>query len=255
MADHRDDAVALVTGASRGIGAAVARRLAADGFCVAVNSYPDAQMTALADSLVADIGDLGGQAVMIPADVACADDVDRMFTVCERELGPVRFLVLNAAVTATKSWTEIPMEEWDRIIAVNLRGAFACAQRAFRTSPPDGGAIVTVSSVLAQTGASNSLHYATSKAGLLGFTRSLARELGPAGVRVNGVMPGAIVTEDEVERFPDREAVDRRVLHRQAIARRVIPDDIASVVSFLLSPDSAFITGHMIPVDGGWVLY
>ncbi|ROS40706.1 3-oxoacyl-[acyl-carrier protein] reductase [Amycolatopsis thermoflava] len=246
--------VALVTGASRGIGAAIGRRLAAEGMAVALNSHPDERMVTLAKQVAEDIVDAGGTALVIPADVAEPADVQFLFEECERELGRVGTLVLNAAATVRRSWTEIGPEEWDRIIGVNLRGAFLCSQRAFRSAEVRDGCIVTVSSVLARTGAPSALHYGTSKAGVIGFTRSLARELGPRGIRVNCVVPGAIRTEEEEESFADRAQTDRAALRHQVIGRRGTADDVAGVVSFLAGPDSRFMTGQAVGVDGGWTL-
>lgn len=253
--------VALVTGASRGIGAAAALRLAADGFAVALNSYPDDAMVALAEDVAAKIRAAGGQAAVVPADISDAAAVDAMFTSCEEQLGPVEALVLNAAATGRGSWSELTEREWDRLTSVNLKGGFLCCRRAFgKADVLSAGAglgsrsIVTVSSVLAELGAPNSLHYATTKAGIIGFTRSLARELGPSGVRVNCVMPGAIRTEEELESFPDQAAVEKDVLSRQMLQRRGVAEDIANAVSFLVGPDSSFITGQTICIDGGWVL-
>ena len=254
--------VALVTGGSRGIGAAVARRLAADGFAVAVNSHPDPRMQAAAADVAAGIRAAGGTAAVYPADVSAAGPVDGLFRSCEAELGPVSALVLNAAVDARVPWTEITEPDWDAFMAVNLKGAFLCSRRAFGAAGPapagtaPAGAIVTISSVLAQTGAAGSLHYATTKAGLLGFTRSLARELGPRGIRVNCVMPGAIKTAAEEELSGDPgPVIDARVLGRQALPRRGRPEDIAAAASFLVGPDSSFMTGQAICVDGGWLLH
>ncbi|WP_236789840.1 SDR family NAD(P)-dependent oxidoreductase [Amycolatopsis sp. GM8] len=247
--------VALVTGASRGIGAASARRLARDGMAVAINSYPDGEMLAQAKEVAEDIRSAGGEAVVFAADIADAEAVDEMFTDCEQQLGPVGALVLNAAATGRLPWDEIAEDAWDKVSAVNLKGAFLCSRRAFGGSRgQDGGAIVTLSSVHAKIGAPQSLHYSTTKAGILGFTRGLARELGPRGIRVNAVMPGAIQTEEELESFPDQEEVRRRVLDNQMLQRRGLADDIAATVSFLLSPDSGFMTGQTLCVDGGWVL-
>ena len=254
--------VALVTGGSRGIGAAVARRLADDGFAVAINSHPDPRMQAAAADVAAGIRASGGTAAVYPADVSEAGEVDGLFRSCEADLGPVSALVLNAAVDARVPWTEITEPDWDAFMAVNLKGAFLCSRRAFGAAGPapagaaPAGAIVTISSVLAQTGAASSLHYATTKAGLLGFTRSLARELGPRGIRVNCVLPGAIKTAAEEELSGDPgPVIDARVLARQALPRRGRPEDIAAAASFLLSPDSSFMTGQAICVDGGWLLH
>ncbi|MFC6867948.1 SDR family NAD(P)-dependent oxidoreductase [Haloechinothrix salitolerans] len=192
--------VALVTGASRGIGAATARRLAADGMAVAINSYPDEAMLSAAKHVAAEIEHAGGHAAVYPADISDASAVDELFTRCEHDLGRVTALVLNAAATAREPWTDITEATWDHITNVNLKGAFLCTRRAFGTTTTTGdasrgstsntpmsggsaggsahgtrggtsGGIVTISSVLARLGAPNALHYATTKAGLLGFTR------------------------------------------------------------------------------------
>ncbi len=262
--------VALVTGASRGIGAATARRLAADGMAVAINSYPDEAMMSAAKRVVAEIEHSGGHAAVYPADISDTAAVDNLFSRCEYDLGRVTALVLNAAVTAREPWTDITEQTWDRIATVNLKGAFLCCRRAFANveAPVTSGAavgaptdtvagpargIVTISSVLARLGAPYSLHYATAKAGILGFTRSLACELGDRRIRVNCVLSGAIQTEEELEAFPDQETAREYLFDRQILRRRGQADDIANVVSFLLGPDSGFITGQAICVDGGWV--
>lgn len=249
-----DERVALVTGASRGIGAAIARRLASDGMAVAINSHPDEAMLALAKHVAADIEHEGGRAGVFAADISDAHAVDVMFSRCEEQFGPVTALVLNAATTSRQPWHEITEDEWDRTSAVNLKGAFLCCRRAFGTAEPtSGSSIVAISSVLAKLGAPNSLHYATTKAGILGFTRSLARELGRRGIRVNCVLPGAIQTEEEVEAFPDQESVHRFAFSQQMLQHRGQADDVAAAVSFLLGQDSRFITGQAVCVDGGWV--
>lgn len=246
---------ALVTGASRGIGAAIARRLAADGAAVAINSYPDESRMLAAKNVVADIRQAGGRAVLYVADISNRAAVDAMFSQCEKELGQVNALVLNSAMTGRDGWTEITESAWDRMLAVNLKGAYLCCRRAFGMSgSPEHGGIVTVSSIHAAIGVTNSLCYNTTKAGIIGFTRSLARELGSQGIRVNCVMPGAIQTEAELEEFPNQSEVERTVLEKQILQRRGLPNDIASVVSFLLGADSAFVTGQTLCVDGGWVL-
>ncbi|MPY78274.1 MAG: SDR family oxidoreductase [Actinophytocola sp.] len=253
MTRHDKAPVALITGASRGIGAATARRLAADGMVVALNSYPDEAMLSAAKHVASEIEQAGGHAAVYPADISDATAVDGLFSRCEQELGTVTALVLNAATTAREPWTEITEASWERITAVNLKGAFLCCRRAFGgTEPPPASGIVTISSVLARVGAPNALHYATTKAGILGFTRSLAQELGERGIRVNCVIPGAIQTEEELEAFPDQEAVRAVVFDKQILRRRGQASDVAGAVSFLLGPDSRFITGQAVCVDGGW---
>jgi 3-oxoacyl-[acyl-carrier protein] reductase len=248
--------VALVTGASRGIGAAIACRLAADGFAVAVNTHPEPSMRQAARRVVAQIRHRGGTAAVYPADVSDADDVDRLFLACEEDLGAVEALVLNAAVDRRVPWSRITEPEWDEFMAVNLKGAFLCSRRAFGADSASGGVIVTVGSVLGQTGAPDSLHYATTKAGIIGFTRSLARELGGRDIRVNAVVPGAIKTEaEELLSHDPGPVVDARVLNRQVLRRRGRPEDIADAVGFLVSEASSFMTGQTLCVDGGWLLH
>ena len=247
--------VALITGASRGIGAACAGRLAEDGFAVAINSEADVKMTAAAEAVAERVRTKGGHAVVLAGDVSDASSVERLFGACEVELGPVDALILNAAARTRRPWLQVTEAEWDHVSAVNLKGAFLCARRAFsRNESPDCAAIVTLSSVQAETGAADVLPYATTKAGLIGFTRSLARELGPRGIRVNCVMPGAIQTEEELESFPDQEAVRNTLMQLQCLQRRGVAEDVASAVSFLVGPDSRFITGQTLCVDGGWVM-
>jgi 3-oxoacyl-[acyl-carrier protein] reductase len=229
--------------------------LAADGVAVAINTYPDADMTAAAELVAADIRINGGRVAVLAGDVSCASSVDQMFGVCEGELGRVDALILNAAARARRPWTQIDEAEWDRICAVNLKGAFLCARRAFGGIEGSScGAIVTISSVQAELGVAGVLHYATTKSGLIGFTRSLARELGPRDVRVNCVMPGAIQTEEELESFPDQKNVQRKLMELQSLQRRGLAEDVAGAVSFLVGPDSRFITGQTLCVDGGWVM-
>jgi NAD(P)-dependent dehydrogenase (short-subunit alcohol dehydrogenase family) len=219
-----------------------------------VNSHPGEEAVEAAQLLAAEVCEKGGRAQVFPADISLKKDVDEMFARCECDLGAVDVLVLNAAATERHSWLEISEAEWDHVLAVNLKGAFLCCQRAFPQSRTvQDAAIITISSVLAKIGAANALHYASSKAGLLGFTRSLARELGPRSVRVNCVMPGAIQTEEELQSFPDQEAVAAELSQLQFLKRRGKAADVAAAVSFLAGPDSSFMTGQIICVDGGWL--
>jgi 3-oxoacyl-[acyl-carrier protein] reductase len=247
--------VALVTGASRGIGAAVCRRYAAEGAAVAVHHHPDPGMTALAHELAAALVADGARAMAVPADLTRPEEVAAAVAAVEGELGAVDLLVANAARTARGAWHQIDLAEWDAVHAVNLRGTFLCCRAVYPEMRRRGyGRIITVSSVLVEAGGVGVLAYVTSKAGLVGFTRALAREVGPDGITVNCVLPGSIRTEAEEERFAGQEEeIARRATARQAIPRRGLPGDLEGAFVFLASRDSDFVTGQTLVVDGGWV--
>lgn len=211
--------VALVTGGSRGIGAAICTTLARSGHRVAINFHSrQDKAEALAAAIVAE----GGVAIAVAGDVADAASVERMVQTVEQELGPVTVLVNNAALTDThKPWHEI----------------------------------VNISSVTFWLGRPHLVHYVASKAGMIGFTRSLAREVGADGITVNAVTPGAIQTEAELEMFPDQEGIARWLRKEQAVPRRGLPEDIAAAVAYLVSDAAGFISGQTINVDGGWAMH
>lgn len=247
---------ALVTGASRGIGAAVAAAFAAEGAAVALNYLDTPEMRKLAVDRAADIVRLGGRALAVPGDVTDPEQVTAMVSTVREELGSVDVLVTNAAVDAKVPWDEIALEDWVHMLSVNVTGAFLCARAVWPDMQAGGyGKIIAVSSVMVELGMTGSLHYVTAKAGLIGFTRALAREVGPSGVRVNCVMPGAIRTEYEVERVADPEALALLAAERQSIPRRGVPDDLVGAFVFLASEESDFVTGQVLTVDGGWVNY
>jgi 3-oxoacyl-[acyl-carrier protein] reductase len=247
---------ALVTGASRGIGAAVARRFAAEGAALAVGYQPTAEMARLADDVAERIRATGGTAVAVPGDLATPDGPGETVRAAREALGPLDILVANAAATGRSVWYEMSVSEWDLVQAVNVRGTWLLARAARADLIASGhGAIVTLTSVMAQTGQPGALHYTASKAAILGMTRALARELGPDGVRVNAVMPGAIRTEQEEELFPDPELAAADLLPRQSLRRRGYADDLAGAFVFLAGDDASFVTGQVVCVDGGWVMY
>lgn len=248
--------VAIVTGASRNIGAAVAERLAADGSAVAVNySRPESQPGAA--QVAAAIEQAGGRALAVRADLRDEGQIAAMVETVRRELGPPEILVNNAAasVTGNFEWETLTADQWDDVLRVNVTGSFLCARAALPSMREAGrGAIVNMSSIRARLGKPGLLHYTTSKAALIGFTRALAREVGEDGIRVNALIVGAIKTPDEAG-YGDQDELDRFLFAEQALERRGLPSDIGDATAYLCSDDAGFITGQTITVDGGWVMH
>jgi 3-oxoacyl-[acyl-carrier protein] reductase len=250
--------VALITGGWRGIGAAVARAYAGAGARVAIN-YPPGERAARrgAEELATELTGQDGRVIASAADVSDGSAVRRMVAEIDSVLGPVTILVANAAATGRLDWTEIDEDAWNHVMAVNVTGTLLCAQAVYPAMRRAGhGKIITVSSVMVQLGAERALHYVTSKAALIGFTRALAREVGRYGICVNSVMPGAIRTESEDELFPGTaDAIAARQSVLQSIPRRGVASDLAGAFVFLGSRESDFITGQVLAVDGGWIHY
>jgi 3-oxoacyl-[acyl-carrier protein] reductase len=246
--------VAIVTGASWGIGAAVAEAFAREGACVVVNTLPEERMDTLADGVVARIDAGGGRAIKVPADISVPEEVDRMVALAETTFGDVDVLVANAAYSERVAWDKITVEQWDRTMAVNVRGTFLCSRAVYPGMLRKGrGSIITLTSVTVDLGMAGFLDYVSSKAGIIGLTRALAREVGKEGIRVNSVMPGAIRTEQEVELNFDERELAALSAERQSIPRRGYADDLTGTFVYLASDDSAFVTGQVLTVDGGWI--
>jgi len=237
---------ALVTGSSRGIGRACALELAREGAVVAVNYVKNKEK---ARETVSMIDELGGEAVVVPADVASFGEVEKMKFKIHDFVGPVDILVNNAGIHQhLKSW-ELSNEDWDRMIGVNLTGVFNCS-KAFT---PDmmkkkWGRIVNISSVIAYLGTDHEIHYAASKGGVLSATKSLALELASHGITVNSVSPGYI--ETDMTKFGSEEE-KKYYLGKIPLARLGQPEDIAHAVVFLCSDAATYITGENINVNGG----
>jgi 3-oxoacyl-[acyl-carrier protein] reductase len=247
--------VAIVTGGNRNIGAAVAERLGAGGIGVAVN-FPEERVRAEAERIAGRIRGSGGRAMAVCADVSNEDRVRAMVDEVADALGPADILVNNAAISVTgqSPWEALTGEAWDRVLRVNVTGAFLCARAVFPAMKAAGhGDIINMSSVTALLGRTRNLHYVTSKAALIGFTRALAREVGPHNIRVNAIVPGAIRTPEE-SAYGDHEILDATILGCQSLKRRGTPLDVAGMVAFLVSADSTFVTGQCLVVDGGWVM-
>ena len=245
-------AVLIVTGASRGIGAAVARLAGARGYAVAVNYARDA---VAANAVVAAIRAAGGRAVAIQADVAHEADVLRLFAAAEDALGPLTALVNNAGITGGIARVQdVTAEAITRALAVNVTGSMLCAREAVRRMSTRrggaGGAIVNLSSLAARTGGSGEwVHYAATKGAINSFTLGLAREVGDEGIRVNAVAPGLIETDlHAAAGVPDRPA---RMAPSVPMRRAGTPEEPAEAVLWLLSPAAAYVTGTIIEVGGG----
>ncbi|MHB9033470.1 MAG: SDR family NAD(P)-dependent oxidoreductase [Anaerolineae bacterium] len=245
--------VAIVTGGSRGIGAAVCKAYGRDGARVVVNYLHNAD---LAEQVCAEINAGPGRAVAVQGDVSSRMDVQRLVDTAHASFGAVDIMVCNAVHYPRRPWYTIDEAEWDRVMAVNVKGALFCCQAAYPDMKARGsGVMITVTSVTVELGWGPYLHYVTSKAGLIGFTRSLAREVGKEGIRVNCVMPGAIRTEQEIIDFPDQAELAVTMAQKQCLPQRGLPEDMAGTFVYLASDDSAFVTGQVINVDGGWVHY
>ncbi len=242
-----DGKVALVTGARRGIGAAVARTLAREGCDVAVLDRETGPET---ESVLNHITGLGRQGLALAADVRDLDAADEAVARVVEELGSLDVLVCSAGVARDRTSWRMSEEEWDEVIDVNLKGTFAYARAAGRLmrTRGRGGRIVTITSINGLRGKFGQANYAASKAGVVGLTKTLARELGPAGVTVNAVAPGLVRTE--MTRGLDPAFVTA-AMQETVLGRVADPEDVAEVVAFLASDGARHVTGQIVRVDGG----
>lgn len=241
--------VALVTGSSRGIGRAIARRLAREGYALCIN-YIEREDKAL--ELKGELEAAGCPAMIYRADVAVREQVEAMVAAVKAELGPVSLLVSNAGVAGQCLFQEVSDGMWDRYFNVNVRGAFNCAQAVL----PDmlhekSGSIVTISSIWGLRGASCEVVYSATKAALIGLSKSLAMELAPSGIRVNCVCPGVVDT-DMLSALPSD--VMGSLADMTPMGRLGSPEDIAGAVAFFAGDEAGFITGQVLTADGGFIL-
>lgn len=238
--------VALITGGSRGIGAAVAQTLATAGAAVVVCARNGEAAAATASAIAAQ----GGQALGVAADVSRAEDAERLVKACLERFGRLDILVNNAGITRDGLVLRMKDEDWIDVLAVNLNGAFYCARAALRVilKQKQSGRIINIGSVVGSMGNAGQANYVTSKAGLIGLTKALAREVAARGITVNLVAPGFIET-DLTANLPD--AVKETYRGQIPLGRFGTAADVAAAVAFLASDGAAYITGQVIHVNGG----
>lgn len=245
---YEDRKNAVVTGAARGIGKAIAKKLASHGLNVVVSDILIDEAQEVARELEA----MGVKALAVKTDVSNKEDVENLIKTTVQELGSVDFLVNNAGITRDNLTIRMSEKEWDMVIDINLKGTFLCSQAAAKEMMRKRfGRIVNIASVSGILGTAGQANYASSKAGVMAMTKSFARELGKRNVTVNAIAPGFIMTE-MTETLSEK--VKEEYIANIPLARAGTPDDVADVVSFLISPSSSYITGTVINVSGGLLI-
>ena len=242
--------VALVTGGGRGIGRAIAQQLARDGIAVAVNYRGN---VAAAAETVRSIEEAGGTAIALAGNVADATEAAKLIADTVAHFGRLDVLVNNAGITRDNLTMRMSEADWDAVLDTNLKGAFLCAKAALRhlLKARDSGRIVSISSVVGLVGNPGQANYAAAKAGLIGLTKSLAKEIASRGVTVNAVAPGFITTDMTTGLAADVQAMALKSIPLGTFGE---PQDIAAAVGFLASPAARYITGQVLSVDGGMAM-
>lgn len=245
-----NEKVALVTGGSRGIGRAIAIALAERGARVAVNYVANAEAAA---AVVEEIAGAGGQAIAIQGDVSQAEDAKRLVSETLAQFDGLHILVNNAGLTKDDLLLRMSEEAWDRVMEVDLRGAFLCTKAAIRPLIRQRwGRIINIASVAGMVGNAGQANYAAAKAGLIGFTKAIAKEVASRKVTANAIAPGLVRTAMTADLT---EAQETAVLQLVPLGRMATPEEIAPAVVFLASEEAAYITGHVLAIDGGLVMH
>ena len=241
--------VAIVTGGSRGIGAAAVRLLAQNGWRVAVGCFRHPEKArALCEELAAS----GCESFPFRGDVSSAAEMEGLIRSALDRWGQIDLLVNNAGIAQQKLFTDLTEEDWDRMFAVNTRSLFTCCRAAVpHMVRRHTGNIINISSIWGQVGASCEVHYSAAKAAVIGFTKALAKELGPSGIRVNCVAPGVIATE--MNAALDRETLDA-LREETPLGTIGTPEEVARAILWLAGEESSFVTGQVIGVNGGFVI-
>jgi 3-oxoacyl-[acyl-carrier protein] reductase len=241
--------VAVVTGASKGIGAAIAKDLAEEGAAVVVNY---ASSKEAADRVVADIASHGGKAVAIQADVAKKADIERLFSEAQKAFGPLDILVNNAGIYEFAPLESITPEHFHKLFDLNVLGLILASQEARKHFRPAGGSIVNISSIVSTLAPPNASVYSATKAAVDAVTKSLATELGPRHIRVNAINPGMVDTEGVRAAGIDKSDMRKQVESQTPLGRISQPQDIGPAAVFLASEDSGMITGETLHITGGF---
>ncbi len=240
--------VVLVTGGARGIGKAICLKLAELGANIVVNAIRNEE---LAQELVEQIKKMGSEAVFIKANVAKLDEANSLIESIIEKFGKIDILVNNAGITRDNLLVRMKEEDWDAVLTVNLKGTFNCSQAVSKYMMKQrSGNIINIASVVGITGNPGQANYSASKAGVIGLTKTIAREMASRGVRANAVAPGFIETEMTQKLSEDtRSAINKQI----PLGRFGQPEDVANLVAFLASDESGYITGQVIQIDGGMV--
>lgn len=250
MLDRLKDRVCLITGASRGIGRAIAIAMAKEGGRIVGNATSRESLAGLEQELKS----LGADYLLAPADLSTAEGCLRLVRAAEESMGRIDVLVNNAGINIVKNIDTITLEDWERVISVNLRAPFLCSKYASELMKRQRyGRIINLASIASYVSLPGRSAYSSSKAGILGLTRTLAVELAPYGITVNAIAPGLIETEMLRQRVAEGSVRIDAAIRKIPLGRLGMPEEIARVAVFLASDDSSYITGQVIVVDGGYL--